>query len=54
MALLPSGGSRVDLANRYGQYAHAHVTGTRLSYAYDPAKGKQLLTEAGYTREEAS
>ncbi|MEU5910031.1 glycosyl hydrolase [Micromonospora sp. NPDC047527] len=40
VALLPptsSASERADLAATYGRYAHAHVTGTTVSYAYDPA-----------------
>ena len=32
-----SDATRRSLASSYGRYAHAVVTGTRLSYAYDPA-----------------
>ncbi|MGW5668654.1 glycosyl hydrolase [Micromonospora sp. NPDC003776] len=37
VAVLPGGTDRAALATEYGKYAHAHVTGTRMSYTYDPA-----------------
>jgi endoglucanase Acf2 len=46
VALLPNGGNRTDLASRYGQYAHAHVTGTRVSYSYNPANNGLTTTYA--------
>ncbi|MFD0821222.1 glycosyl hydrolase, partial [Micromonospora zhanjiangensis] len=51
VALLPTTGStapadRSALAESYGRYAHAHVTGTRLSYAYDPASSTVTTTYA--------
>ena len=30
---------KVALADTFGQYAHNHVTGTRVSYAYNQAAG---------------
>ncbi|MFG1882597.1 glycosyl hydrolase [Micromonospora sp. NPDC049102] len=49
VALLPptaSASERVDLATTYGRYAHAHVTGTRVSYAYDPSTNGLSTTYA--------
>ncbi|WP_254909658.1 glycosyl hydrolase [Micromonospora sp. NBS 11-29] len=46
MAVLPGGGDRAALADTYGRYAHAHVTGTRMSYAYNPAAGTVRTTYA--------
>ncbi|MET0417572.1 MAG: glycosyl hydrolase, partial [Actinoplanes sp.] len=49
VALLPPTGSateRADLAATYGRYAHAHVTGTQVSYAYDPATSGLSTTYA--------
>jgi endoglucanase Acf2 len=49
VALLPPTGSaseRADLATTYGRYAHAHVTGTRVSYAYDPTTNGLSTTYA--------
>ncbi|MFJ6199836.1 glycosyl hydrolase [Micromonospora sp. NPDC092111] len=40
VALLPpttDATARAELATSYGRYAHAHVTGTRVGYTYDPA-----------------
>ncbi|MFC7244409.1 glycosyl hydrolase [Catellatospora aurea] len=37
VAVLPAGADRAALATTYGQYAHAHVTGTRVSYSYNQA-----------------
>ncbi|WP_329015987.1 glycosyl hydrolase [Micromonospora rifamycinica] len=40
LALLPptaDATARATLATSYGRYAHAHVTGTRVGYTYDPA-----------------
>jgi endoglucanase Acf2 len=53
VALLPTDPStpatdRATLAGTYGRYAHAHVTGTRLSYGYDPATGA-VNTTYGFT-----
>ncbi|MFF5174184.1 glycosyl hydrolase [Micromonospora sp. NPDC000089] len=49
VALLPATAdatARADLAASYGRYAHAHVTGTRVSYAYDPATSTVNTTYA--------
>ncbi|MFF3869962.1 glycosyl hydrolase [Micromonospora sp. NPDC001898] len=51
LALLPTTASstaqeRADLAASYGRYAHAHVTGTRVSYAYDQASSRMTTTYA--------
>ncbi|MGC4804232.1 glycosyl hydrolase [Micromonospora sp. DT233] len=51
VALLPTTASssaqeRADLAAAYGRYAHAHVTGTRVSYAYDQASSRVTTTYA--------
>ncbi|MFI7427712.1 glycosyl hydrolase [Micromonospora sp. NPDC049836] len=46
VAVLPGGADRAALAAEYGRYAHAHVTGTRMSYAYDPAAGTVRTTYA--------
>ncbi|MBB2911320.1 endoglucanase Acf2 [Streptosporangium becharense] len=46
VAVLPSGGDRAALANTYGQYAHAHVTGTRVSYSYTPSNATLTTTYA--------
>ncbi|MFC4019067.1 glycosyl hydrolase [Micromonospora sp. GCM10011542] len=49
VALLPptaSATERADLAATYGRYAHAHVTGTRVSYAYDPSTSGLTTTYA--------
>ncbi|MGY0003028.1 glycosyl hydrolase [Micromonospora sp. I033] len=46
VAVLPGGADRSALATEYGRYAHAHVTGTRMSYAYDPATGAVRTTYA--------
>ncbi|MET8277994.1 glycosyl hydrolase [Micromonospora sp. NPDC005174] len=49
VALLPptaSASERADLAATYGRYAHAHVTGTRVSYAYDPSTNGLSTTYA--------
>lgn len=37
---------RVALADSYGRYAHAHVTGTKISYSYAPAAGALNSTYA--------
>jgi endoglucanase Acf2 len=44
VAVLPttattSTADKITLADKYGQYAQNHVTGTRLSYSYNPAAG---------------
>ncbi|MET7672516.1 glycosyl hydrolase [Micromonospora luteifusca] len=49
VALLPptsSTAERADLAATYGRYAHAHVTGTQVSYAYNPATSSLTTTYA--------
>ncbi|WP_372495095.1 glycosyl hydrolase [Micromonospora phytophila] len=51
LALLPTSpatdaATRAQLAATFGQYAHAHVTGTRVSYAYDPATSTVNTTYA--------
>ncbi|GAA0821891.1 glycosyl hydrolase [Streptosporangium amethystogenes subsp. fukuiense] len=46
VAALPAGGDRATLANTYGQYAHAHVTGTRVSYSYTPSNSTLTTTYA--------
>ncbi|MFG1869652.1 glycosyl hydrolase [Micromonospora arborensis] len=49
VALLPPTSStteRADLAATYGRYAHAHVTGTQVSYAYNPATSGLTTTYA--------
>ncbi|GAA1752116.1 glycosyl hydrolase [Luedemannella helvata] len=46
VALLPTGSDRAALANTYGAYAHAHVTGTRVSYAYNQSAGTVTTTYA--------
>ncbi|MFC7548123.1 glycosyl hydrolase [Plantactinospora sp. GCM10030261] len=49
VALLPASGGdteRVNLATSYGRYAHAHVTGTRVGYAYQPATSALTTTYA--------
>ncbi|MFG2107303.1 glycosyl hydrolase [Micromonospora chersina] len=46
VAVLPGGADRAALATEYGRYAHAHVTGTRMTYAYDPATGAVRTTYA--------
>ncbi|GAA2190537.1 glycosyl hydrolase [Micromonospora lupini] len=49
VALLPptaNATERADLAATYGRYAHAHVTGTRVSYSYDPSTNGLSTTYA--------
>ncbi|MEV4824504.1 glycosyl hydrolase [Micromonospora sp. NPDC049274] len=49
VALLPptaNATERADLATTYGRYAHAHVTGTRVSYTYDPTTNGLSTTYA--------
>ncbi|MFD4209712.1 glycosyl hydrolase [Micromonospora tulbaghiae] len=46
VAALPGGGDRAALADTYARYAHAHVTGTRMSYTYDPSAGTVRTTYA--------
>jgi endoglucanase Acf2 len=38
------GGDRTALAASYGQYAHAHVTGTRVNYSYNQANSTVSTT----------
>ncbi|TDC42289.1 glycosyl hydrolase [Micromonospora sp. KC213] len=47
IALLPTTANtdtRATLATSYGRYAHAHVTGTRVSYSYDQARSRVTTT----------
>ncbi|GAB1642237.1 glycosyl hydrolase [Krasilnikovia sp. MM14-A1259] len=46
VALLPrtDAAGRTALAQQFGQYAHAHVTGTRVDYRYAPATGTVTTT----------
>ncbi|SNT55246.1 Endoglucanase Acf2 [Streptosporangium subroseum] len=46
VAVLPAGGDRAALAATYGQYAHAHVTGTRVSYVYSQSASTLTTTYA--------
>ncbi|TBL27237.1 hypothetical protein EYA84_29610, partial [Verrucosispora sp. SN26_14.1] len=49
VALLPATGdatARAQLATTYGQYAHAHVTGTRVGYTYNQSTSR---VETRYT-----
>ncbi|MEV0805784.1 glycosyl hydrolase [Micromonospora sp. NPDC050200] len=51
VALLPTtpstdAATRAALATSYGRYAHAHVTGTRVSYSYDQASSRVTTTYA--------
>ncbi|MEH1168721.1 glycosyl hydrolase [Micromonospora sp. CPCC 205539] len=49
VALLPptaNATERAQLAASYGQYAHAHVTGTRVSYTYNPSTSALSTTYA--------
>jgi endoglucanase Acf2 len=51
VAVLPtlssaSTADKVALADTYGQYAHNHVTGTRMSYAYNQGAGTVTTTYA--------
>ncbi|MEH0985982.1 glycosyl hydrolase [Micromonospora sp. CPCC 205556] len=53
VALLPTtpatgATARAELAATFGRYAHAHVTGTRVSYSYDPASST-VQTTYGFT-----
>ncbi|MFI7046957.1 glycosyl hydrolase [Streptosporangium sandarakinum] len=48
VAVLPGGQDRAALAATYARYAHAHVTGTRVSYAYDQPSGR-VTTTYGFT-----
>ncbi|WP_082801433.1 glycosyl hydrolase [Herbidospora cretacea] len=36
--------TRTSLASTFGQYAHAHVTGTRVSYSYNPGNSNVSTT----------
>ncbi|HEU5484305.1 MAG TPA: glycosyl hydrolase, partial [Microlunatus sp.] len=38
--------TRTSLATSYGRYAHAHVTGTKVSYAYNPTSSTVSTTYA--------
>ncbi|GAB7047704.1 glycosyl hydrolase [Catenuloplanes indicus] len=54
VAVLPTTSStstaaKQALANSYGTYAHAHVTGTRISYTYSPAGNNALSTTYAFT-----
>ncbi|WP_406045230.1 glycosyl hydrolase [Micromonospora sp. NBC_00898] len=44
--MLPGGADRATLAAEYGRYAHAHVTGTKMTYTYDPATSTVRTTYA--------
>ncbi len=44
IAVLPSSTDKVALADSYGRYAHNHVTGTRVSYAYNQATSRVATT----------
>ncbi|MFD0521710.1 glycosyl hydrolase [Paractinoplanes durhamensis] len=47
IAVLPTGvADKVALADSYGAYAHNHVIGTRVSYAYDQASSRVTTTYA--------
>ncbi|SBT40418.1 glycosyl hydrolase [Micromonospora auratinigra] len=47
VAVLPGGAAdKTALATEYGKYAHAHVTGTTMSYQYDPATSTVRTTYA--------
>ncbi|MFF0308088.1 glycosyl hydrolase [Streptosporangium sp. NPDC004379] len=48
VAVLPDVQDKAALAATYARYAHAHVTGTRVSYAYDPSNGT-VSTTYGFT-----
>ncbi|MEV4481309.1 glycosyl hydrolase [Micromonospora coxensis] len=55
IALLPTtptteATARAQLAATYGQHAHAHITGTRVSYAYQQASGTVDTTYAFTTQ----
>ena len=39
VAVLPGGADKAALAAEYGKYAHAHVTGTKMSYSYNSTTG---------------
>jgi endoglucanase Acf2 len=45
IAVLPAGvADKVALATSYGAYAHHHVTGTRVSYSYNPGTSRVATT----------
>ncbi|GIF01664.1 glycosyl hydrolase [Paractinoplanes rishiriensis] len=46
IAVLPGSADRVALADSFGQYAHNHVTGTRVSYSYSQNTGRVATTYA--------
>ncbi|WP_234039648.1 glycosyl hydrolase [Micromonospora coerulea] len=46
VAVLPGGADKAALAAEYGRYAHAHVTGTKMTYSYDPASSTVRTTYA--------
>lgn len=46
VAVLPGGGDRAALASTFGQVAHAHVTGTRVSYSYNQGASTVTTTYA--------
>ena len=55
MAVLPTKAADTDstrtaLATSYGRYAHAHVTGTKISYSYAASTGKVNSTYAFTTK----
>ncbi|SDM60668.1 glycosyl hydrolase [Allokutzneria albata] len=50
VAVLPGNSDRVALANAYGTYAHAHITGTRVSWNYDQAASTVRATYAFTTQ----
>ncbi|WP_254240377.1 glycosyl hydrolase [Allokutzneria sp. A3M-2-11 16] len=50
VAVLPNNSDRVALANAYGTYAHAHITGTRVSWNYDQAASSVRATYAFTTQ----
>ncbi len=60
VAVLPtstssSNADRIALADSYGRYAHAHVTGTTMDYSYDASSGNVRTTYAiTTTRREGS
>ncbi|MDP9791660.1 endoglucanase Acf2 [Catenuloplanes nepalensis] len=54
VAVLPttsstSASAKQALASSYGTYAHAHVTGTRISYTYSPSGNNALSTTYAFT-----
>ena len=44
IAVLPSNSDKVALADSYGRYAHNHVTGTKVSYAYNQSTSRVATT----------